>query len=324
MLFIGKGEFDAEHLTEARSHFALWAMVSAPLLIGSDLRTTPQSLMDIFGNAALIAIDQDPAGNQAVLAYDSDDFQILVKTLADGGQAVALFNRTAAPMEAILTAQHLKLRADAPVALTDLWNGTTSSFQGERKFKLAPHETLVFRAKGTRLLADGFYLSELPGSVNPAVDGVTAPMPDPSIHRSVVPWSGTRGAGQRPIYAGWGGAQADATPYGRELAVAGKHFTAGLGVLANSRLEVRNPGYRRFTVSVGIDDSATDAARGVTFAVYGDRRLLATSTPLRRGMAAKPLTANVTGVKLVELVARAPGAVNEQMPVTWGDAAFHR
>jgi len=324
MLFIGKGEFDAEHLTEARSHFALWAMVSAPLLIGSDLRTTPQSLMDIFGNAALIAIDQDPAGNQAVLAYDSDDFQILVKTLADGGQAVALFNRTAAPMEAILTAQHLKLRADAPVALTDLWNGTTSSFQGERKFKLAPHETLVFRAKGTRLLADGFYLSELPGSVNPAVDGVTAPMPDPSIHRSVVPWSGTRGAGQRPIYAGWGGAQADATPYGRELAVAGKHFTAGLGVLANSRLEVRNPGYRQLTVSVGVDDSATDAARGVTFAVYGDRRLLATSTPLRRGMAAKPLMANVTGVKLVELVARAPGAVNERMPVTWGDAAFHR
>lgn len=324
MLFIGKGEFDAEHLTEARSHFALWAMVSAPLLIGSDLRTTPQSLMDIFGNAALIAIDQDPAGNQAVLAYDSDDFQILVKTLADGGQAVALFNRTAAPMEAILTAQHLKLRADAPVALTDLWDGTTSSFQGERKFKLAPHETLVFRAKGTRLLADGFYLSELPGSVNPAVDGVTAPMPDPSIHRSVVPWSGTRGAGQRPIYAGWGGAQADATPYGRELAVAGKHFTAGLGVLANSRLEVRNPGYRQLTVSVGVDDSATDAAGGVTFAVYGDRRLLATSTPLRRGMAAKPLKANVTGVKLVELVARAPGAVNERMPVTWGDAAFHR
>lgn len=324
MLFIGKGEFDADHLTEARSHFALWAMVSAPLLIGADLRTTPQALMDIFGNAALIAIDQDPAGNQAVLAFDSDDFQILVKTLANGDKAVALFNRTAAPMEAILTAQHLKLREDAPIALTDLWSGKTSSFSKETRFKLAPHETLVFRAKGTRLLADGLYLSEMPGSVNPAVDGVTAPMADPMIHRAVVSWSGTRGAGQRPLYAGWGGAQADATPYGRELAVAGKHFTAGLGVLANSRLEVRNAGYRQLSVSVGVDDSATDATHAVTFQVYGDRRLLATSAPVLRGTAVKPLTVNVAGVKLVELVARSAGAVNERLPIVWGDAAFLR
>jgi hypothetical protein len=324
MLFIGKGEFDADHLTEARSHFALWAMVSAPLLIGADLRTTPQALMDIFGNAALIAIDQDPAGNQAVLAFDSDDFQILVKTLANGEKAVALFNRSAAPTEAILTAQHLKLRDDAAVTLTDLWTGKTSSFSKETRFKLAPHETLVFRAKGTRLLAEGLYLSEMPGSVNPAVDGVTAPMADPMIHRAVVSWSGTRGAGQRPLYAGWGGAQTDATPYGRELAVAGKHFTAGLGVLANSRLEVRNAGYRQLTVSVGVDDSATDAAHAVTFQVYGDRRLLATSAPVRRGTAAKPLTVNVAGVKLVELVARSAGAVNERLPIVWGDAALLR
>jgi len=324
MLFIGKGEFDADHLTEARSHFALWAMVSAPLLIGADLRTTPQALMDIFGNAALIAIDQDPAGNQAVLAFDSDDFQILVKTLADGDKAVALFNRSAAPTEAILTAQHLKLRDDAPIALTDLWSGASSSFSKETKFKLASHETLVFRVKGTRLLADGLYLSEMPGSVNPAVDGVTAPMADPMIHRAVVSWSGTRGAGQRPLYAGWGGAQADATPYGRELAVAGTHFTAGLGVLANSRLEVRNAGYRQLSVSVGVDDSATDAAHAVTFQVFGDGRLLATSAPVRRGLAAKPLTANVAGVKLVELVARSADAVNERLPIVWGDAAFRR
>ncbi|SFK56415.1 Alpha galactosidase A [Sphingomonas sp. NFR04] len=324
MLFIGKGEFDADHLVEARSHFALWAMVSAPLLIGADLRTTPQALMDIFGNAALIAIDQDPAGNQAVLAFDTDDFQILVKTLANGDKAVALFNRTAAPTEAILTAQHLKLRDDAPIALTDLWTGGASSFTKETKFKLAPHETLVFRAKGTRLLADGLYLSEMPGSVNPAVDGVTAPMADPTIHRAIVSWSGTRGAGQRPLYAGWGGAQADATPYGRELAVAGAHFAAGLGVLANSRLEVRNAGYRQLTVSVGVDDSATDATHAVTFQIYGDRRLLATSAPIRRGGAAKPLRADVAGVKLVELVARSGGAANERLPVVWGDAALRR
>ena len=41
MLYIGAGDFDAEHMTEAQSHFALWAMLNAPLLIGADLRKTP-------------------------------------------------------------------------------------------------------------------------------------------------------------------------------------------------------------------------------------------------------------------------------------------
>ncbi len=44
MLHIGAGDFDADHLTEARSHFALWAMLKAPLMIGTDLRKTPKAL----------------------------------------------------------------------------------------------------------------------------------------------------------------------------------------------------------------------------------------------------------------------------------------
>src|SRR3546814_1503261 len=72
MLFIGKGDFDANHLIEAKSHFSLWAMMNAPLLIGADLRTTPQPLIDIFGNADIIALNQDQAGNQAVMAFDAE------------------------------------------------------------------------------------------------------------------------------------------------------------------------------------------------------------------------------------------------------------
>ena len=86
MLYIGAGDFDADHLTEARSHFALWAMLNAPLLIGADLRKTPDALMDILGNADIIALDQDAAGNQATVAYDSSDLQILIKTLSQWRQ----------------------------------------------------------------------------------------------------------------------------------------------------------------------------------------------------------------------------------------------
>ena len=324
MLFIGKGEFDENHLIEARSHFALWAMINAPLLIGADLRSTPEALMDIFGNERLIALNQDPGGHQAVISFDTDDLQIWVKTLSDGDKAVAILNRGSGAAKATLTAGHMKFVGEAPVRLVDLWSGAETAFTGQTELTVEPRQTLVFRASGTRALADGMYLSELPGDVNPAVDGVSAPQPDPTIHRSVVPWQGTRGKGMRPVYAGWGGAQADSTPYGRELQVAGRRYESGLGVLANSRLEVRNKGFARITAHVGVDDSALDADRPVTFAVYGDGRLLATSAPLQRGAAAEKIEADVSGVKLVELVARSQGAVNESLPVAWGEAAFHR
>lgn len=322
MLYIGKGDFDASHLVEARSHFALWAMLNAPLMIGADLRTTPQALMDIVGNPDLIALNQDPAGNQATLAYDADDLAILVKPLASGQKAVAIFNRGLGPIEVDLTAAHLKLRKDAPVTLTDLWTKAQTTFTNETKLRVAPRETRILRAQGTRVLAQGLYLSEQPGSVNPAVDGVTRPQADPTIFRSSAGWTGTKGAGERPMYAGWGGARADSTPYGQILQIAGTPYAAGIGILANSRLEVRNHGYRRLSTQVGVDDSARERKHGVTFMIYGDGKLLAKSKPLRWGQPAQALSADVAGVKLIELVARSAAGDNEQLPVSWGDAAL--
>ena len=63
------------------TRFSLWAIINAPLLIGCDLRNAPRSLLDIWGNADVVRINQDPLGNQAVIAYASDDGQILVKML---------------------------------------------------------------------------------------------------------------------------------------------------------------------------------------------------------------------------------------------------
>ena len=61
MLFVGSGEFDANHMTEARSHFAMWAMMNAPLLIGFDLRKANAEQLALLGNRAIIGLNQDPA-----------------------------------------------------------------------------------------------------------------------------------------------------------------------------------------------------------------------------------------------------------------------
>ena len=326
MLFIGSGDFDASHMTEARSHFALWAMMNSPLIIGFDLRKATPEQLALFGNARIVALNQDPAGHQAVPVYQSGEVQTFAKTLAGGDKAVAILNRGLAPAEAVLTAAQLKLREDAEITLTDLWTGAVQRFRGEAKFRIEPRQTLVFTASGARQLEGGLYLSEQPGNVNPAVDGVVVPQHDPMIHRSVPGWLGTRGPGEHPQYGGWGGAQADRSPFGEPLRVAGRRFDTGIGVLANSRLEVRNTGYTRFSALTGLDDAAVARATQVVFEVYGDGKLLATSRPQRFGDPARQLDADVRGVKLIELVARAatPSDTHGALPVVWANAALIR
>jgi alpha-galactosidase len=325
MLEIGLGDFDENHLVEARTHFSLWAMINAPLLIGADLQKIPKPLLDILSNPDVIALNQDPGGHQAVRAFTSEDFEILVKTLSTGDKAVLLFNRGLAPIRAILTAEQLKMARNAPIALHDLWSKQdVPAFTGETGIALAPRESRLLIARGPRILPAGMYLSELPGAVNVAVDGIARPEVDPLVHRMVNPWAGSRGPGERPAYGGYGGAQADAAPYGTTLQVAGRVFGAGIGILAGSRMEVRNTGHwRSFAALVGVDDNSRNAGANIRFYVYGDGKLLAKTNAIAFGEPAVRVNADVTGVRLVELVAK-PEKNEPLAPASaaWGDAAF--
>jgi hypothetical protein len=60
----------------------------------------------------------------------------------------------------------------------------------------------------------------------------------------------------------------------------------------------------------------------VTFTVYGDGKRLAESHPMKWATPAEPIEVDVTGVKLVELVARSAATENEALSVTWGEAAL--
>lgn len=61
MLEVGNGGMsDAEY----RSHFALWAISKAPLLIGCDVTKLSPETLAILTNAEVIAVNQDPLGVQ--------------------------------------------------------------------------------------------------------------------------------------------------------------------------------------------------------------------------------------------------------------------
>lgn len=323
MLEIGNGEFDAQHLREARTHLGLWAIVAAPLMIGTDMSTVSPALIDLLKAPEVIAINQDPAGHQGVLAYADSDRQILVKTLADGRKAVLLFNRGAAAATFTLTAAHLKMDANAPITLRDAWaRADAGRFTGRRAFEVQPREALLFVASGQHLLPRGYFVSERPGQVFVARDGIRAPEADPIVYRSLASWATTDTGGTRPAYAGWGAPRADSTPYDQALSVQRRAFAHGIGALADSRLQVQvAPGARRFVAQVGVDDSTRGTAAAVSFEVWGDGRRLAATGPMKFNQPARELSADLRGVRLVELVARPHGSdAAGPLVVAWGEA----
>ncbi len=323
MLEIGNGDFDDSHLTEARTHMGLWAIVAAPLMIGTDLSKVSPAIIDILKAPEVVAINQDPAGHQGVIAYADSDRQILVKTLADGRKAVLLFNRTGAPARFTLTAEHPKMDATVPIALRDAWaRADAGRFTGRREFELQPREALLFTASGKHVLPRGYFVSERPGNVYVARDGIRALEQDPVVYRALASWSTTDSGGTRPAYAGWGGPRADSTPYDQALSVKGQSFRHGIGSLADSRLQVRVPaGSRRFTARVGVDDSTRGKSAEVSFEVWGDGRRLAATGPIKFDQPVRELVADLRGVALVELVVRQHGAdAAGPIVVTWGEA----
>ena len=111
-------------LDEQRSHFALWNMMAAPLLIGADVSMLSNTSLEILGNGEITAIDQDAKGVQGVpvgpSAKDAKTATCWAKPLADGGVAALLLN--VGDTEATITCSLKDLGVmQNPTTVRDLW-----------------------------------------------------------------------------------------------------------------------------------------------------------------------------------------------------------
>lgn len=79
---------------EAQTQLSLWAMWSAPLIAGNDLRNMTAQTKAILTNTDVIAIDQDPLVSPAKKIIDQNGIQVWIKTLNNNGLAVAIVNLT--------------------------------------------------------------------------------------------------------------------------------------------------------------------------------------------------------------------------------------
>ncbi len=85
-----KGCSDVEY----KSHFSLWCMLAAPLIVNLDVRSMNEVTKEILLNKEMISIDQDPLGKQGFKFADEGDFEIWVKELSNEEIAVCFLNRS--------------------------------------------------------------------------------------------------------------------------------------------------------------------------------------------------------------------------------------
>jgi alpha-galactosidase len=77
---------------EQRSHFCLWCLLAAPLLLGCDLTKLDSFTRSLLTNDEVLAVNQDPLGRQGVRVAGDHRHHVIVKPMADRSLAIGLFN----------------------------------------------------------------------------------------------------------------------------------------------------------------------------------------------------------------------------------------
>lgn len=157
MLEVGNGNLT---VVESRSHFSLWCLNKAPLLLGLDLNhSLTDDILNIITNKNLIQINQDPNSPPARCfggnCTRADDWSVFVTTSQDS-TIVMIINWS----NDIISLQHMMGQSwgvvptlDEEVHVIDLWtNEDVGIFDFEQLKKipipiLISHDCLVYRLK---------------------------------------------------------------------------------------------------------------------------------------------------------------------------------
>lgn len=152
MLEVGNGSLT---LAENRAHFTLWCMMAAPLLMGNDLTTMPEEILQILCNKDVIAIDQDPLGVQGLRLKSEGGIEYWFKPLENGDWAVCFFNRGAEDKVVLIDWESLKFTDElsgktfdpAGCKAQNLWDKKVRArkTKGTQKVYIPSHDVLLYR-----------------------------------------------------------------------------------------------------------------------------------------------------------------------------------
>ena len=136
-------------VTESRTHFGAWCIVSSPLTIGMDVTNKEKldSVWDILTNKEAIEVNQAWSGSPGRLVREEINFQIWAKALTGGAQAALLINRSDKDIDVTVTLQELGLPSkccgrnvwsQTDIAVSDSWVVSGLSKHDSAFITLAP------------------------------------------------------------------------------------------------------------------------------------------------------------------------------------------
>jgi alpha-galactosidase len=110
MLEVGNGDLTFH---ENQSHFALWAILNSPLILGNDLRNMKPETLDILKNKGIIALNQDALGVQGFKYTTLENIEVWVKPLANNEWALCFLNRSENPAELVFDWNNQTIKDEA-------------------------------------------------------------------------------------------------------------------------------------------------------------------------------------------------------------------
>jgi autotransporter-associated beta strand protein len=258
--------------TEDQTHFTLWCIMAAPLVMGNNLTTMSAQALATLTNPEAIAVDQDPAGEEGVkvvnMSTATSTNEVWSRTLGSdfSTKAVVLFNRLGPATNITCYWTNLGLRAGT-ATVRDLWAHTNlGTFTDSFTTNVGSHAAVLLKVVGTPPPLPGLgtnYLSDL--------QAVYA-------------------------YTGWGTIIKDKSIGGNTLTLNGVTYNKGIGLNSRAGLDYDLGGIcSRFQATVGIDDE--EGSKGsVHFEVFADGVKIYDSGVMTGGAIAQTLDLDVTGV----------------------------
>ena len=102
-------------------YVTLWSIVCAPFFFSCDIKHIDDFTVRLLGNADVLNINQDELGHTAeVIRNDDTKETVMLKKLADGSKALAVFNRDAQKERAI-TVKWQDIGEGSTVRVFDVW-----------------------------------------------------------------------------------------------------------------------------------------------------------------------------------------------------------
>ena len=129
---------------EQVTHITLWSMLASPLLLGCDIAKLTPFQIDLLTNDDVLAVNQDPLGQQAGRRAQEGTLEVWSKKLEDGSLAVGLFNRGIVPAK--VTARWQDLGITGPRKVRDLWKQKDlGEFRDSYGAEVPPHGAMLLK-----------------------------------------------------------------------------------------------------------------------------------------------------------------------------------